>query len=685
MAKKERSDPRLPVKTRDDDKVATILAEAVERSALAHGWWDTNYKASKQEVAFNAGRQWSAELVQQRTLQQRPTLTINTLPQFIDQVVGDFRQNRMSIHVSSRDAFDTPVTGDSAGDGKPPRQLSMAEVFEGMIRHIEYRSNAQAHYTRSFQHAVDGAIGWLRVVTKWEMGKSFDQEAFITSVRNRWSVLMDGAAEEPDLSDANYGFVFSFLPEKEFERQYPKGRKGAITSAALSRWYPDGQVAVAEYFRREPVERELVMTANGEMFFDDEVDVAQMEEQGVIRARRKFKSSKVIWCKITAHSLLEGPVEWPGSTIPLVPVFGKSFDLEDGPEYRGLTRPAHDAKRMHNYWTSAATETVALAPKAPWLLTPAMIAGHESMWENSNSQNQPYLLWNPDDEVGGQGPSRPAPPTPAVADLNLMLTMTDQVKQTVGMYNASVGEQSNETSGKAIMARQREGDVGAFAFNDNMNFAIQRVGKILLEIIPRVYDTERRVSLRSEDGDTDLMTINKVVGTETGEEVVVNDLTRGTYDLVVTSGPSYTTQRQEAAEALIELLRAVPSIAPYVLDKAVRMQDWPNAQAIADRLRFIVPRHALDEQEQADVPEPQPTPEQQAEMAQAEADMAKAKADTAMAEAKTMEAQAKMAEIEAMARGGDAMAQTIRAIVLEVLQEMRAANNTSGKAKEPTR
>ena len=339
---------------------------------------------------------------------------------------------------------------------------------------------------------------------------------------------------------------------------------------------------------------------------------------------------------------------------------------------------------MANYWDSAATEAVALAPKAPFSGTPEQIEGFEDEWENANTSNLSFLPFNPQ-TPGDRGPQRQQPAIVPSAEISMSMQSSDKIKSTMGMFDASVGAQGNETSGRAIIARQREGDTGSFRFIDNLSKAIRRVGRLLVELIPTIYDTERVVRLKFPDDTEDFVKLNEqIFDDESGEWITISDLSIGKYDVVVTTGPAYSTQRMEAADAMMQFAAAVPQAGAVMADLIALNMDWPGADTIADRLKKIVPPNVLTNKEREamaeDMPEQEePTPEQQIQMKEAEAkskqadaDIAEAEADMFKAQLETDDAKKALAQIEELANSGDAMAQNVRELVAQALAEMTA-------------
>jgi len=681
-----------PIKADNTSTTDDFLLLARQRYVTGTTYWRDNYLKALQDVEFTYMEQWDQKTREAR--KDRPCLTLNKLPTYLDQVIGDIRQNRPSIKVHPVEA-DHRVGPQPAGPQTGPararvaniagtKDYSEAELRNGLIRNIEQISGAEAHYDTAAQQAIEGGFGWVRVLTAYSDDDSFDQDLLIKSIRNRFSVIMDPhATNEPDFSCANWCFISQMMRRQEFIKRYPLAAVGDLGDQFLGDdwqlWYNEDMVRVSEYFYREAVKRTLLLLSSGEMVWLDEVTpvLDDLAAQGVeVRRERKVSTYKVMWSKITGMSILEKPVEVPFRTIPVVPVLGKEVVIGSQVHYRGLIRYAKDAQRMHNYWMSAATERVAMAPKQKYMADAKSVAGFEDEWANANVSAKALLRYNARADV--PPPSTVAPPNMPAAELQLALAGSDEIKGTTGLFDASIGNQGNETSGKAILARQRQGDRGTFAYIDNLSRALRRVGKLLIDAIPRVYDSERTIRLKFQDGQEDWVTINKtIIDQQTGQAVLIHDIAAGKYDCTVTSGPSYQTMRLEAADSLMQFVQAVPAAGGVMLDLIAKNMDWPGADEIAKRLKKILPHGALSQQEMAEegIEPPQPSPEAQAEMARAQADIAKAKADEAMAQAKTVEAQAKILEIQMQASlaGPGTIEETVRNLVADALAEILRA------------
>lgn len=695
--------PKKEAKGKEDDSDDALLATARERARDGASYWSDNWKLAEDDLNFLAGNQWPAEVEAERTLEQRPCLTNNVLPTFVEQVIGDQLQNKPSIKINATDVNRVPDTQTGEETTLKIKSLSsskeyeLAETLQGIIKNIEYNCDAEDAYDVAFQSAVEGAFGYLRVRSDYLADDSFEQDLIIEAIENQFSVIIDPSAKKPDKSDMNWCVIDDTMLLEDFKSKYPNATAEPVSSDnvdGMGAWFSDKTVRVSEYFTREPVTKEVALLSDGRSMYMDEIKkvVDELLEQGVsIVRKRNVKTYKTLWRKITGADVLEGPIEVKCSTIPVIPVYGKSTTIKKKKIYRSAIRNSKDAQRMANYWDSAATESVALAPKAPFSGTPEQIEGFEDEWENANTKNLSFLPFNAQ-SPGDRGPQRQQPAIVPSAEISLSMQATDKIKSTMGMFDASVGAKGNETSGRAILARQRESDTGSFRFIDNLSKAIRRVGRLLVELIPTIYDTERVVRLKFPDETEDFVKLNEqILDEETGTWVTISDLSIGKYDVVVSTGPAYTTQRMEAADAMMQFAAAVPQAGAVMADLIAQNMDWPGADTIAARLKKIVPPSVLTAKEREvmaeDMPEQQePTPEQQLQIAeidmkgkeieaknkQSEADIAEAEADMFKAQLETDDAKKQLAMIEDLANGGDVMAQTVRELVADTIAELMA-------------
>jgi len=543
---------------------------------------------AEEDFSFAAGDQWPSNVKNSRKATDRPCLTFNRLPQFIQQVVGDARQNKPSIKVS-------PV--DSGAD------VENAEVYEGLIRNIEAESRATQAYITALEHATTGGFGNWRIVTQFSNDDGFDQDIRIKRITDPFAVYWDPGAREYDKSDAHWCFVSEWITKEEFEERFPdklptdwkRTYQGLNTR---EEWINDDRVRLVEYWVKKFETVEIGLTQTGEVH-------EQLLEGFTYARTRKVERPKVCRYLLSGHEVLEDQREFPSAYIPIVPVFGPEEYQNGVIRPRSLIRYAKDPMRMYNFWQTTIAEKLALAPKAPWLVTPEMIKGLSEHWNAANRENRAYLPYNPDPKAPSGKPERQDPAYVQAAEIQQSAQAIDDLKATMGMYDASLGNAGNEQSGRAIIARQREGDTASYAWIDNLARSIQHTGRILIDMIPRVYDTDRIIRVLGEDDSVDMVPINHH-DPATGEKV--HDLSFGKYDVQITVGPSYATKRMEAADSMLGFIQAVPQAAQVAGDLIAKAMDWPGAEDIAERLRMLLPP-GIDPELDAERPQPPPDPE----------------------------------------------------------------------------
>jgi hypothetical protein len=571
-----------------------ILARAKRDFEKCQDGENHNRREALDDIRFaRLSEQWPDEVIKQREIDRRPCLTINKTLAFIRQVVNDSRQNKPSIKV---------LPADSGADKET------AQVINGLIRNIEYASNADVAYDTAVECAVTGGFGYFRVDMDYAFDDAFDMDLAIGRISNPFSVYGDPNSTAADSSDWNVAFVVERVPRDEFKYRYGDKANVDFDSAAWEgiddAWLDDDSVLIAEYWTREEVEKEIVRLSDGGVYSVDALEndpdlqsIAIMLAAGQLieQARRTTKSHVVKQYILSGVEILEEN-DWPGRYIPIVPVYGDEFDVEGKRYYRSLIHAAKDAQRMVNYWRSTATELVALAPRVPYIGPKGAFDSDIDRWNTANTQSHPFLEFDSTDAEGNplsMAPSRqPLDSGVAAGALQEALNASDDMKAIMGLYDASLGARSNETSGRAIMARQREGDVATYHFLDNLTRAIRHAGRILIDLIPKVYDAPRIVRVLGEDDQDAAVPINQEyeAQNEQGEAIVrMHDLTAGKYDLTVKAGPSFTTRREEAAERMTEIIRAFPQAAPVIADIMARNFDWPGADEIADRLAQLNP------------------------------------------------------------------------------------------------
>lgn len=635
-----------------------IHATALKRFDAAWQREQDNIDAAYDDLTFLANEndaQWPEEVKTARQQEGRPCQTINRLVQFVRQITGDIRSMKPAIKV-------VPV--DEQADEK------IASDIAGIVRYVENRSEGGAAYYKAADQQVAAGIGHWQIITEYAGERTFEQEVKIVPIEDGISVVWDPDAISATKEDAKYCFVPEDMSRDAFEARYPDKSPAELTSttyAWLGDWVTSDTIRVQHYWLKEPVTRKLAMINGQVIELDDALpaDVAALQAAGArVESREGFKVRKYV---LSASDILEGPIEWAGSDIPIVPVIGDEIQIGKRRIRFGVVRHAKDAQRAYNYYMSAHTEVVGLQPKAPFVGTEKQIKPFEAMWQQANRKNFSVLLFNPDDKAPG-APQRVQPPVSSQGILDGLKLAVEDMKATTGIYDASLGNRSNETSGRAIMARQREGDTANMVYIDNFTRAIRRTGEILVRLIPKIYDTERTVRILGDDGKIDRIKINQAVMVN-GVPATSRDVTVGSYDVVVESGPSYSTRREEARDGMTAFMQGSPQAAPIMLDLYAKAQDWPDADRIARRARAaFVPPNVLaaedaEENGQSGQPpappqQPQPNPVEQAE---AEAKVMKAQADAKKAvieaQIKEIELQLKIRQLQAPVTQPDMMQQ----------------------------
>jgi hypothetical protein len=574
-----------------------VLSTARDRLSMAISAYSESREDELDDLRFYAGSpdnqwQWPADVlatrgaVQGQTINARPCLTINKLPQHVHQITNDQRQNRPGIKV-------IPVDDNA--------DVEVAEIFNGMIRHIEYISDADVAYDTACENQVAYGEGYIRILTEYCDDDTFDQDIKIARVRNSFSVYMDPLIQDPCGSDAKWCFITEDLSQDEYHRLFPNASPLStletlgVGDQNLSQWLNTDTIRIAEYFYCDYERKTLNLYPGNVTAFEGTPEDKQLKAvYGKPKKTREAEIKKIKWCKINGYEILEEQ-EWAGNCIPVVRVIGNEYEVEGRIYISGLVRNAKDAQRMYNYWTSQEAEMLALAPKAPFIGYGGQFEGYETQWKTANTQNWPYLEVNPD-VTDGQGavlplPQRALPPMAQTGLIQAKMGASEDIKSATGQYNASLGQQSNERSGKAILARQREGDVGTYHYQDNLARAVRYVGRQLIDIIPKIYDTQRIARIIGLDGETKMVKIDPtqqepVRKIQNQDGVVIDKIYNpsvGKYDVVVATGPGYATKRQEALEAMAQLLQGNPQLWAVAGDLFVKNMDWPGAQEMSKR------------------------------------------------------------------------------------------------------
>jgi hypothetical protein len=605
-----------------------IVHEAKERFRRAEEWEQTarlNYAA---DTRFAYGDetnnyQWPEDIVNSRASENKPCLTVNKTMQHCLHIINDQRQNKSQIKFRP--------TGGGAS-------YAAAAIFEGITRHIEYQSMAQTAYTHACLSQVLGGIGYWRVTTDYAAPDSFDQEIFIRRVPDALAVFIDPDIMEQDGSDARFAFVFNDMPREVFDREHPRFDAESAAPLGIDQsdaWDTKDHVRVCEYFRKvvrrdrlheldsghtvresEVKDASKLAPIKALLGLPDDADFMDTLRQHSVRSR-EVELPQIEWFLLAGNRIVERNI-WPGKYIPIVRVIGQETNIDKRLDRFGHVRALLGPQRIYNYWTSAAVESVALQTKTPYLTAIESIDGFEENWAKANVENKAYLPYRSIDEDGHQinKPERAPPPTMSQAYIEGLKISAAEMGMVSGQYESEFGAKSNEVSGKAVDARERQGEVSTYHFIDNFAVAIRFTGRILADLIPLIYDTPRIVKILAIDGGQSTVQIdpnhpqahsatqNDDDPTYDPENIVaIFNPAVGTYDIEADTGPEYGTRRRETFTAISQILQSQggQSLVPIIGDLMFKAADFPLSQQIAERLHNMVPDKALGKP----VPDPQ--------------------------------------------------------------------------------
>lgn len=603
-----------------------IAKEARDALQMSYEFDRENRLLAVEDFKFAAGFQWGDAAKIDRA--GRPMITINRSSQFVRQVSNPIRQNMPIIKVE-------PDRDD---------QSDMAEIANGMLRRIQYNSSASHIYANAVEHMVICGIGYFRVVHDYIDQDGFDQEVLIKRIFNPLSVYPDPSAMEPARDSMGWCLVSELLPLKTFKERYPgkatTGLEQSDSASAIS-WGSADYVRIAEYWRRREVKKTIALLRDGsvhEMTDNGSRQSRDLIGSGLIVSTRDITSHKVEMIKVSGAEQLEETYECPSRWIPIVPVIGTEIPLDKSIYRHGLLRFQREPQQLHNYFMSVAAETLGQQPKSPYLVTPEQIKNYKSLWDNASKTPTPYLMYNPDSRVPGGKPERVAPPPVPTGLIQMAQMLSDDMKATTGIYDASLGARSNETSGIAISQRTEQGNQATFHFIDNLEHSLEHAGRIILDMIPNVYDAERTLRLVGEDDTESTVTINKPLFRFGETEFKHNDVRDMKFQSVrVVLGPNYASRRVEAVKMLTQLVQAFPNVGAVGADIIVKNMDFDGAEQLAERLRAILPPQVLQTEnggdQQAAPPPADPMADAQAQHAlrlmEAEGQKAEAEASKA--------------------------------------------------------
>lgn len=586
--------------------------EALNRFRDAEQFDRENRDLAINDLEFLIGDQWDREMLLERNNEKRITMTINRLPQFVRQVTSDLMQLNPSIVLR-------PVDNESDKD--------LAAIMQSIVKQIERNSCADFVYTQAAMNAARCGMGNFRITTEYADDDAFEQTIKLEAIADPFAVYWDPEARHPTRKDAMFCYVVSSITKEEFQKKYPEESLSQFPDyqyQSQQAWFEGGKIRLAEYWVKIPIKKKIALLEDGQTIDLSELSkdaVEVLRQSGTIKVERKVESHKVVQYIMNGNKFIS-ETQWASKYIPIVFVGGEEITLGDRIIRKSVIRDAKDAQVLYNYSRSAEAEYLSLAPKAPFLATQKQIEGFERIWKNANKRNYPYLPYNPDDKA--PPPQRQMPPQASSAIAQSVLTSSEDMKATTGIYDAALGMSTGqEVSGKAILARKAESDTVTIFYTEALKMAIEQSARIILDLIPKIYDTPRMVRVFGKKGEVD-----KVVMINNGKF----DLSNVKYDIEIEMGADTTTARAEARDVLMQFMMAMPQSATAIADLLVGMFDWKEVDEIAKRLNRMVPQELkmTDEellQAQQQPQEPDPLVMAQVEALQAQAAKIQAEID----------------------------------------------------------
>lgn len=552
---------------KDDKKMLETARERWKRCVDAD---QTNRRLAIDDLKFlhEPGAQWDDVTRKERG--ERPCYEFNKTRISAKRIINAIRSNRPQGKVRAVE------DGDKAD----------SDVAEGLIRNIWNVSEGDAAIDNAAEYQVGGGMGAWKISTKYSTDDAWDQDLVVESIRNPFSLWADPNARDPMKRDAEFWFLESGMSRDAYESKYGKVPAVEWESSEFDDddgWEDDDRVRICEYWYKKPVAKTLLLLSDGSTVDAAELKPEAMGDRQVMR-QRVVQTNKICMAIIAGDKVLEGPVDWVGSKFPFVMVYGEHIVIDGKTKWWGLCRHAKDAQRLHNAMLTNAVETAALAPQAKWWATPAQAQGLLDQWSRAHKENLPYLPYNVDPQAPGHPPQMPGSQIPA-AFVQLAMVTSEELKGTIGIFDPSLGDKTNATSGVAKRSEINQGEIATYNYQDNIARGVRYTWELLLDCAPKIYDTARTIRVIGTDGAEDYVRINQI--SEDGQ--TIHDLSKAKYDVTITVGPSFSTQRQEAAEIYTNLSQANPMVMGVAGDLIFKSLDLPYAQDMAERMQAMLP------------------------------------------------------------------------------------------------
>lgn len=586
--------------------------------------YNINLRNFRDDVNFLFIDQWDASDRNEFKRLQKPMLTFNKIYDFFKKVVGEQRQNTPNLEVRC-------LTGDSSQEA--------IKLRADIVRQIAYDSKSDIVYQTAFENALAGGFGGIRVLTDYTTPKSYEQKIFLRRIDNPERLFFDPNAKEPTKHDGNYCGYYDIMGKEEFKEQYPDVEypKSFPLHSEIKEFYwgDKNTISVVEYYKKEWFSFSVHQLSNGKTVTDKEYrkikeqyeEMSQLEDvEGIdqpivlpeIIKTRRSRDYKIMCYKAIYGQIVE-KYKWPSKYFPIIFCPGDVHNIEGEERTISFVRFVRDAQRFLNYTGSEIAQAIKNSRREQFLVTPDNISGEGliDIWRNPSNQ-QGALVAVPD-KITKQMPIKLPPSEIPQTLLQQYQRAESDIQSVLGYYEANRGAQGQELSGVALRERQRTGNMGVAVFFDNLNRAIEQTGRVILSLLPEIYDTERRISLQAPNGENQDVFINRKIAGGQAE----NDVTKGDYDVIIKDGPSFAVQKEEALKILVEMVKVNPQTFPLVADLIASSIDIENSPQLVERFKTLVPKDILAKESGQPPPPPQPNPamiaaQQQQQLQQAE-------------------------------------------------------------------
>lgn len=570
-------------------KDAAIIQEALENFKLAAQTYSAQRREMRNDLAFLAG--------DQRPSGVEAFNKVNLLTPYLRQILASAREANPTIQILPTSEVDRPI----------------AEVYEGLIRSIWQKCDGEAASMTALWYAAAGGEGYLLLDTEYVSADSFEQEYVIRAADNPEAIFLDPNHRLLDGCDAEWGFIVEDISHAEFKRRFPKSALAKRLSGPVAGWQAlnlpgdwlnKNTVRIARYYVKhyedvrlfqyqDPITLQTITLEDG----PDKVIGTELEPgthpEYVLLNRRTSQRCTVKAYALTAFEVLDETI-WPGKYLPIIKVTGDSYWVGGKRIQHGAVRFAKDPQRLFNLFLTRKAELVDLIPKVPFIAAAGQVVDNPADWANAHRMAVGTLTYKPIPLDGGG--MVPPPSRPNGIDVASFQALTQSIAESVehvkltfgNAGNALMDAAGNETSGVALQTREASAGKSVYHYFDNLLVALRCIGRQLVEGIPIIYDTERVIRIVKPDDSDKLVAINSAMNN------MRYDLSRGTYDVVVSTGPAFASKRQQSLAASTEVLPLLPEAQRAIVsDLILRLVDDDATTRMADRIKATQPPEVL--------------------------------------------------------------------------------------------